>query len=599
MISKMNQRPRGFCLSPSTLSFACFALLTVSSVVAQKRVAPAGQSNSNTTGKSHVATLRSSDTSEGSRVAITSDQSLNNYEAYRRGDRFYVKIPGADVPRAESARGRGFADVKSQRSGDGTVLSFRLEPGASAHVEQRGNNLDVVVSAPGGTPAATTANRAPEVIRPASSENSRRGEANQRGSAKSSNSSAGGNKSGDASESLLANSASGNARESASGGPTTSSSTNSNSGLSSVTAPANATPETGLQSPGSTDAQNLSAAPGQQSAAITNTSAAPSPAVGGTARTDFWARAKERGHYWLLRAQLNPIPVALGAMLLVFIIMLLFFLRRRATSSPRIKTFTTRSIPAAEETAASKQTEKPVRAATATVIAKRPSVGTESTSVTRAVQQTAIMRDPAGAATVVSGSEAGRSQPVGRAFEEVKKVLAGDQYDERVIGSEDAGTRRLVGAELMSALVSRTTLRRERARAAFMKHGYFDDATHELRIASSENERAAAARRLSFVNDREATPHLVAALSDPAPDVRRAAVEALMDMRDPAAIPALNTLLQNEQDRKVPQSVIQKAIEACATGAKTAAVPAPDKSPDHLPASPPEGFNADREVIEI
>jgi hypothetical protein len=598
MISKMNQRPRGFCLSPSTLSFACFALLTVSSVVAQKRVAPAGQSNSNTTGKSHVATLRSSDTSEGSRVAITSDQSLNNYEAYRRGDRFYVKIPGADVPRAESARGRGFADVKSQRSGDSTVLSFRLEPGASAHVEQRGNNLDVVVSAPGGTPAAATANRAPEVIRPASSENSRRGEANQRGNAKNSNSSAGGNKNGDASKSLLANSASGNARESASGGPTTSSPTNSDSGLANVTAPANATPETGLQSPGSTDVQNRSVAPGQQSSAITNTSAGPSPAVPGTARRDFWARAKERGHYWLLLAQLNPIPVALGAML-VFIVMLLFFLRRRATSSPRIKTFSTRSIAAAEERAASKRTEKPIRAATATVIAKRPSVGTESTSVTRAVQHPAMMRDPAGAATVVSGSEAGRSQPVGRAFEEVKKVLAGDQYDERVIGSGDAGTRRLVGAELMSALVSRTTLRRERARAAFMKHGYFDDATHELRIASSENERAAAARRLSFVNDREATPHLVAALSDPSPDVRRAAVEALMDMRDPAAIPALNTLLQNEQDRKVPQSVIQKAIEACATGAKTAAVPAPDKSPDHLPASPPEDFNADREVIEI
>src|SRR5215471_3882592 len=159
MISKMNQAPRGLYIPPSALSLACLALLTVSTALAQDRTTP-GQSNSTSTNKTHVATLHSSDSSEGSRVAITSDQSLNNYEAYRRGDRFYVKIPGADVPRAESARGRGFADVMSQRSGDNTVLSFRLEPGASAHVEQRGNKLDVVVSVPGGTPAIAAANRA-------------------------------------------------------------------------------------------------------------------------------------------------------------------------------------------------------------------------------------------------------------------------------------------------------------------------------------------------------------------------------------------------------------------------------------------------------
>ena len=51
-----------------------------------------------------------------------------------------------------------------------------------------------------------------------------------------------------------------------------------------------------------------------------------------------------------------------------------------------------------------------------------------------------------------------------------------------------------------------------------MKHGYFEDATRDLRVSDSENERAAAARRLSFVNDREATPHLVGALSDPFDD---------------------------------------------------------------------------------
>src|SRR5262252_11008299 len=129
-----------------------------------------------------------------------------------------------------------------------------------------------------------------------------------------------------------------------------------------------------------------------------------------------------------------------------------------------------------------------------------------------------------------------------------------------------------------------------------MKHGYFDDATRDLRIGASENERAAAARRLSFVNDREATPHLIGALNDPSPDVRRAAVEALMDVRDPAAIAPLNALVQNEKDRKVPRHLIQKAIEACATSPE-GSVPEAAIRPAHMP--PPATFNTDREVIEI
>jgi HEAT repeat protein len=111
-------------------------------------------------------------------------------------------------------------------------------------------------------------------------------------------------------------------------------------------------------------------------------------------------------------------------------------------------------------------------------------------------------------------------------------------------------------------------------------------------VAESDNERAAAARRLSFVHDPEAIPHLIGALGDPAPDVRRASVEALMDLRDPSAISPLNSLLRTENDRKVPRTLIKHAIEACATS---------------TPMSPPEGFSPpaaqsieiEREVIEI
>jgi hypothetical protein len=131
----------------------------------------AQQKNSNSGKRQHVATLRSSDSQEGSRVAISSDQSLTNYEAYRRGDRFYVKIPAADVPRAEALRGRGFADVTAQRNGDSTVLSFRLQPGATAHVEQRANKLDVVVTVPGGSSVSSSRSR--EATRPSALDSSR------------------------------------------------------------------------------------------------------------------------------------------------------------------------------------------------------------------------------------------------------------------------------------------------------------------------------------------------------------------------------------------------------------------------------------------
>src|SRR3954465_6245477 len=140
----------------------------------------------------------------------------------------------------------------------------------------------------------------------------------------------------------------------------------------------------------------------------------------------------------------------------------------------------------------------------------------------------------------------------------------------------------MVGAELLSAMVGRNTERRERARAAFMKHGYFDDATRDLRVAGSDNERAAAARRLSFVQDPEATPHLVGALSDSSPDVRRTAVEALMDQRDAAAIAPLNAMLQSERDRKVPRHLIEKAIESCATNSASASLSTPA-----VPSVPP------------
>src|SRR5262245_53518034 len=116
MTSSMNQSPRLATLSSSVVRYGAVVLFALSLLTAQIRIASSQQNNSNAGKRQPVATARSSDSQEGSRVAISSDQSLNNYEAYRRGDRFYVKVPATDVSRAESLRGRGFGDVKAQRS---------------------------------------------------------------------------------------------------------------------------------------------------------------------------------------------------------------------------------------------------------------------------------------------------------------------------------------------------------------------------------------------------------------------------------------------------------------------------------------------------
>jgi hypothetical protein len=183
----------------------------------------------------------------------------------------------------------------------------------------------------------------------------------------------------------------------------------------------------------------------------------------------------------------------------------------------------------------------------------------------------------------------------------VKNLTDGGGYDESIIGSDDPETRQLVGAELLAAIVGRNDQRREHARAAFMKHGYFDDATRDLRTADSANERAAAARRLSFIHNSEATPHLIGALEDNSPDVRRSAVEALMDLRDPAAIGPLNALMQTENDRKVPRTVIKLAIEACATAApaRLPEVVATNDSPRIIPEPSSPALETEREVIEL
>ncbi len=317
---------------------------------------------------------------------------------------------------------------------------------------------------------------------------------------------------------------------------------------------------------------------------------------------------KARLNYWILLAQLNPIPVATGVVVLLLLIGLFLFQRGRGKSPKRarsgfIKSTRTTTKRAAAPSVQPTPESEVAAVVTPTVAEAAAAAGVMAVAATpkeEVSEVEAATRVPEVAASL-SPNQDPRRERIARVTEEAGNLLNGADYDQGVIGSDDRETRQLVGAELLAAIVGRNAARRDHARAAFMKHGYFDDATRDLRIADSENERAAAARRLSFVHDREATPHLIGALDDPSPDVRRTAVEALMDLRDPAAIGPLNSLMQTENDRKVPRTLIKHAIEACATAGPEAvpSVAAPSYPPAAIPEPASHPIETEREVIEL
>jgi hypothetical protein len=112
-----------------------------------------------TRNQKRVTAVQMGQASEGTRVTVVSDSALSDYEAFRRGDRFYVKIPLADYTAAQPRlRGNGFENVQVQKFGDGVVVSFKLQAGASARVDQRSNRLDVIFSSANRTGRNNTLN---------------------------------------------------------------------------------------------------------------------------------------------------------------------------------------------------------------------------------------------------------------------------------------------------------------------------------------------------------------------------------------------------------------------------------------------------------
>jgi hypothetical protein len=76
-------------------------------------------------------------------------------------------------------------------------------------------------------------------------------------------------------------------------------------------------------------------------------------------------------------------------------------------------------------------------------------------------------------------------------------------------------------------------------------------------------------------------------------------VEALMDLRDPAAIGPLHSLMQTETDRKVPRTLIKHAIDACATAAPANGSPSNSAGATPAPQVSAPPIEPEREVIEL
>jgi hypothetical protein len=113
-----------------------------------------------------LATIRASESSEGSRVVLTSDATLSDYQAYSEGERFLVLIPQAVEPKIQGdLQGRGFTDAFLGRRGEDVFISFGLEKGARVRVNQRFNRLEVLFTVQEGTqtsPSQISADAAPK-----------------------------------------------------------------------------------------------------------------------------------------------------------------------------------------------------------------------------------------------------------------------------------------------------------------------------------------------------------------------------------------------------------------------------------------------------
>ena len=121
----------------------------------------------------------------------------------------------------------------------------------------------------------------------------------------------------------------------------------------------------------------------------------------------------------------------------------------------------------------------------------------------------------------------------------VRRALDGDDTARRELSASPARHRLAIAWLLIAPLIEDRDPRRiAEARAIAQAMSVLQLADRYLR-SRLWWRRALALRALGLIQARDHTAQLVAALDDSHPDVRAAALDALMDLRDPATVPAI------------------------------------------------------------
>ena len=145
--------PRALILS--ALAFASLCVASDTNADAQQQIA------SNSTTASRPAspaparrllkrlTLGVSETSEGSRVRLTSDAEIVGHQTYTEGGRLFVLVPDADAATlaGRAPEGEGFEGFHVEQRGDDALVSFIPRAGFAPRVRVSFNRLEILFAA--------------------------------------------------------------------------------------------------------------------------------------------------------------------------------------------------------------------------------------------------------------------------------------------------------------------------------------------------------------------------------------------------------------------------------------------------------------------
>jgi hypothetical protein len=521
-MSKQNQSSFLRTLAASVTAFGSAAVLLFpfSTISTHGRATtPVRSANSrNAASRPHIAKLQASNSPEGSRVALTADQSLNDYEAFRRGDRFFLKIPPAAVSRADDLRVRAFTDVRVEHTADATFVIFHLWPGVTAHVQQWGHKLEIVftVSRP------RLANLTP--VAPAGIRKHGRATSIRTDSKRDLNAGTIRSKTTIPAVSKVANSGSRAANR-----------VSEDHRTSRIVLPAapraQASAKTESASVKSSHTSELAMSSVVPEREIRSRAAASTAPVSGS-ETSSSSNLKHSARYLVRVAQLNPVPVGVGVAILLLFLGLVFLQRRGTRRTFGVGSLTQSDLPGG-------------------LGKSRPAfVTADFAQCTRAASQT-------------ESNTRGRAIGVPGTGRLIDKLVLDNAHRADVLGSRSPEDRKAIEASLIN-LITAADIKpedRRRVRVALEEYGFVARHCATLLTGRDGWERASAARTLAQIGAHSSLPFLIEALHDDDSIVRNQAVASLASLKDPAAIGALVEAARTYPD--VPASLFSETLSAC------------------------------------